>query len=146
MNKKGQTLPRNYVYGIVIFVLVIVGGTFLITQFMQSNAGFVNDEQFSRFNSTFNKQSEAVEQIGSMRSSIENASPDFGIFGVLNGLINTAWNGLKFLFTGFGFMDNIFGGLSSIFGIPPFFGDILSLLVVVLFVFAIWSAFFQKDV
>lgn len=146
MNKKGQTLIRHYIYGIIAFTLIIVGGMFLIGQFRSQSAGFVDDTLYGQFNRSFNTQDRLLSNTSKLKSDVQDAQPDQGTFGVLNSLINTAWSGIVFIFTGFGFMDTVFGGLAGVFGIPPFVAGIASLLVVALLVFVIWSAFFQKDV
>jgi protein-S-isoprenylcysteine O-methyltransferase Ste14 len=104
-----------------------------------------NDPRYSDFNRTFNVYDNVTTQVTSIKENIVNADTDFGAFGVLNSLIATSWQGVKLLFSSFGFMDSVFGGLSTMFGIPSWVGGFAILLIIVIIAFAIWAAIFQTQ-
>ncbi len=137
--------PSTYLYGILIFTFFIVGGVSLMSILKDSDVTFASDPKFSQFNDTFNVYQETTEKIGALGSGITNADTDWGLLGVLNGLIMTAWQSLKLLLTNFSFMNTVFNGLYTIFGIPTWVSGLMILAVTVMFVFSLYSAFFQRE-
>lgn len=111
-----------------------------------SDSSFADDDKFTEFNETFNVYTETSDQISDLGSSITNADSDWGILGVLNGLILTAWQSLKLLITNWNFMNGVFYGLSTLFGVPSWISGLIILAVTVMFVFALYSAFFQREI
>ena len=137
--------PSTYIMSILVFILVIVGGVSFMSELRQSKATYADDDRFSEFNETFNVYEETSDEITSLGSSITNAGTDWGILGVLNGLILAAWQSLKLLITNWGFMNGVFLGLSTMFGIPAWISGLMILAITAMFVFALYSAFFQRD-
>lgn len=142
-----DVLPRHYIIGIIIFTFFIVGGIAILTEFNNARPGFVDDEKFTQFNSSFNKMNDLTGAVEDLENTITESDEDqdLGIFGVLDALINTGWNTLKLLFTSFGFMEAIFASL-SMFGVPTWVGALLVLMVTVMIAFAIYTAVFQREV
>lgn len=136
--------PSNYIAGIVIFALIVTSGVFILGRFHADNP-YTEYGDIEQFNSTFNKAAAINLSVEGLRGNIEDSDPDPGAFGVLNALINTAWQGLRVIFTSFGFMNDVGNGLTSFFGVPAFMVGLVALLAVIMFVFAIWGALFQKD-
>jgi len=141
-----EILPRHYIIGIILFTLFIIGGIAMIGEFRTVDSSFVDNNKFASFNNTFNVYDDVTTEVGGLKGNIENADTDFGLFGVLNSLISSAWQTLRLLFTSFGFMDAVFNGLEGFLGVPGWVGALLILLVTVLLVFAIYSAIFQRDI
>lgn len=141
-----EVLPRHYIIGIILFTFIIVGGISMLSMMNTEQSGFTDDSRFQNFNNTFNVMDDVTTEVGDLQSGIENAETDFGVFGVLNSLISSAWNTLKLLFSSFGFMDAVFGGLTTVFGVPAWIPTLIGLLVVVLLAFAIYSAIFQREI
>lgn len=137
--------PRTYIYGILAFVFVIVGGVTLTAQFALKNPAMVAGDSYGQFNQSFNKLADVTTQIGGIESSITNANTDFGAFGVLNALVSSAWQSLKLLGTSLGFMNGAYQGMTAVFGVPAWIPGIIILFVVVMIVFTIWSAIFQSE-
>jgi hypothetical protein len=140
-----DTLPRHYIIGIVMFGFLIVGGMSMLGIFAGTSDTFATGEKYTQFNNTFNVLDDVTDQVESMEESITEADTDFGIFGVLNALISSAWQTLKLLFSSLSFMDGVFFGLSSVFGVPGFIPGTIILLVTVILIFAIFSAIFQRE-
>lgn len=140
-----EILPRHYIIGIIMFTFFIVGGVSLLSIFNDSNPTFTSDDKFTEFNQSFNVLDDVTDQVDSLEGSITEADTDFGLFGVLNALISSAWQALKLLFSSLSFMDNVFGGLASIFGVPTWIPAIVILIITVVLAFAIFSAIFQRD-
>lgn len=138
-------LPRHYIIGIIIFTMFIVGGLSMVSIFNDSDNTFANDTTYNQFNSSFNVLNNITQEVGDLEDSIVNADTDFGAYGVLNALISSAWQTLKLTFTSFAFMDSAFTGLTSFFGVPAWIIGLLALMITVMFVFAIYSAIFQRE-
>jgi hypothetical protein len=139
-------LPSKYIAGVVIFIFMVMAGVAIFADVGLKNHQVLSDPQYSEFNDTFNKYEDINTQVNTLKSGIENSgSTDFGLFGILNSLINSAWQSLKLIFSSFGFVNDIFNGLSSFFGIPAWIPAILILLITVGLVFAIWAAIFQRE-
>ena len=105
----------------------------------------INSSQVDQFNATFDKSSDIIAVSESLKSGVVDADTDFGVLGVLNGLISSAWNSLRLIFTSLGFMNDAFIAVSSIFGVPAWMPALLIAAVVIILLFAIWSAVFQRD-
>jgi hypothetical protein len=80
-----------------------------------------------------------------LQEGIAGATPDPGVFGVLNSLIQSAWQILKLMFSSLAFMTTVWGGLYTIFGVPVWVGALIGSLAIILIGFTIYSAIFQKD-
>lgn len=137
--------PSTYLMAILVFILFIVGGVSIMSELRQSNPTYADDDRFTEFNDTFNVYTETSTKITDLGETISNSDSDWGILGVLNGLILTAWQSLKLLITNWAFMNGVFLGLSTIFGIPTWITGLIILSITLMFVFALYSAFFQRD-
>lgn len=113
--------------------------------FRDTDPNFANDDKFTQFNKTFNVYNDVEEQVNDLGSSITSADQDFGLLGVLNGLIMAGWQSLRLMLTNFAFMNTVFKGLYTMFGVPAWISGLIILAVTVMFVFSIFSAFFQRD-
>jgi hypothetical protein len=134
---------RNYIIGIVIFTFFIVGGVTMMGILYADKPSVTNDTQYVAFNQTFNKITDVTTQVEGIESGIKDAQPEQGLFGVLSSLVSTAWNSLKLIFTSFNFMDDVIGGLSTVFGVPAFIPSLILLMISLILVFGIWKAVFQ---
>ena len=137
--------PSHYIFGILGFVFFVMAGVSLIGEFRQAQPTFGTDESFTEFNDTFNVYNEVESSVGQLEAGVTDAEPDMGVFGVLNSLIQSAWQTLVLTISSFGFMTAVFGGLSTVFGMPAWIGGLIVLAVSVMFVFAIFSAIFQRN-
>jgi len=134
-----EILPRHYIIGIVMFTFMIVGGVSIFSIYGNSEPSFIQDEQFQDFNNSFNVVNDITKQVDDLEQSITEADTDFGLFGVLNALISSAWQALKLLFTSLSFMDGVFAGLTAVFGIPGWIPALIGVLVTVVLIFSIFS-------
>jgi len=141
-----EILPRHYVIGIIIFTMVIVGGVSIISDFSKGNANFVNQDKFKSFNRTFNKMEELDQEVGDLKETVTEAQTDPGLFGFLDALIGSSWTALQSIFASFSFMNAVFGGLYTVLGIPSWVGNLVISLITILFVFAIFTVIFQREI
>lgn len=141
-----MALPRHYIIGIVMFSFMIVGGVSLLGMMREVDSGFGDADKLTQFNNTFNKLDTVSSTVGSMQNTLTNASIEGGTFGVLNSLILGGWQTFKLLFSSFGFMTGVFGGLTTVFGVPAWIPATILLLVTIMLVFSIISAVLQKDI
>lgn len=140
-----DVLPRHYIVGIIIFTFFIIGGVSLMSMMMPPSINAADTAQFQKFNRTFNVQKDITESVGNLESSVTGADLDPGPFGMLNALISSSWTSLRLLFSSYSFMDSVFEGLSSIFGVPGWIPALIMLIITVMLVFAIFGAVFQRN-
>lgn len=143
MNNRAEVTPRIFIYGIIVFTLMIGGVAFIMSQFAIDSPSFTSDENFQAFNSTFNKYNDVVEVGTNLSGDIQTSQPNPTLFGVLDSLVNSGWVAIKSLFNTLGFVNTIFGGLTNIFGIPSWIVALLTTLMVVMIAFSIYSLIFQ---
>ena len=142
-----EILPRHYIIAIMLFTMIIIGGVAIIAEFRAVDDEFVDEERYADFNKTFNKYEDIMDISNNTQRNIQNMeNTDFGIFGVLNGLINQAWQFLRLLISSLGFMTSAFNGMTTLFGIPSWIPSIIIGIIVILIGFAIFSAIFQRDI
>jgi uncharacterized membrane protein len=142
-NKLGEITPRNFIFGFIIFTLIIISGITILTEYNNVKPGIVNDDRFRAFNETFNKYSDVISSGDNLQSGIEDSNPEKSIFGVLDSLINSAWGTLKSFFSTFSFMSTAFGGISVVFGIPSWVSALITTMILVMIAFSIYSLIFQ---
>jgi hypothetical protein len=136
---------KDYLVGIVLFTFVIMGGMLVISEFNSKSPVFASDEDIIKYNSTFNTFDKITTQVDSLKGNIEDADNDFGFFGVLNSIIGSTWQAVKLFFYSFSFMDDIFYGMSTYFGVPTWVPTLIITLITIMIVFAIWSLVFNRD-
>lgn len=139
--------PSNYIIGIAVFTLFIMSGLTLVIEpgYISGNTSYIDQGKLKDFNESFNQYSQLNEKVDTIKTNIESSDSDFGIFGVLNALINSAWQTLKTLISSFDFMDDAFKGLTAIFGIPTYVSAILTTLITIMIAFAIYRAIFKAE-
>ena len=136
--------PKHYIIGVIIFGMLITGGLSLMSMINEKDPTFINDDKFSQFNESFNQFDDTTDAVGSLESNIRTTGSDFGVFGVLNALISSVWQTLKLLFSSFSFMNNVFYGLSYVFGVPAWVSAGIISIVTVIFVFFIYGLVFRQ--
>ena len=134
-----MALISDYIYGVIVFVLLIGGGFFFLADLRPG------DVEVGVLNESFNKQAELSESIGRISDSLDT-KPDAGLFGFLDSLINAAWDTLSSFGDMFSFMDSVFGSVGDALGIPGFIMGLLGFFAVVIIVLTIYGAFFRKDI
>jgi hypothetical protein len=138
--------PRTYIFGLIAFVFVIVGGLSIVGVFAGNNPAMVTGSTYSDFNSSFNKFNEVNSEVGSIQNGLVNENNDFGAYGVLNSLMNGAWQSLRLLGTSLGFMTTVYGGLATVFGVPAWIPTLIGLFFIAILAFTIWSAIFRSEI
>lgn len=130
-----------------MFTFLIVGGLALLAEYNSYDETYIDQTKYAEFNSTFNTYNDINEQVGGLQAGIEDAEPgqDYGTLGVLEALISSGWNTLQLMFQSFGFMNDVFDGLSDVFGIPAWVGVLITLIITTILVFAIYAAIFQRE-
>lgn len=143
----GTIKPSTYIAGALIFMFFMIGGITLIGVLNDEDSTFTAGGKFDQFNSTFVKLDDITSNIDDMEGDVVDIdSGSFGVWGVLNSLISSAWSTIRLMFTSFTFMDDVFSGLSTVFGVPAWIPTIILALITVGLIFAIFSAIFQRDV
>jgi len=140
-----ETKISHYLIGIIAFTAVILAGMSMIGELNKADSTFSG--KYETFNSTFNVYDNVTSEIEGMSDSLPDVdASQFGVFGVLNALIQSSWQTLRLSVQSFGFMDAVFNGLSNeIPAIPTWVGGLIIAAILVVFVFAIFGAIFQRD-
>lgn len=141
----GRVIPRQYIIGILIFSMFITGGMSLMSSFFEHDATFGDQDKYNQFNDTFNIMDDVSDRVNDLESSVVSVDTDPGLWGTLSALTLGVWNSLQLLFSSFGFMDTVFNGFESIFGIPGWIGTMIIAIITVVLVFSIISAILQRD-
>lgn len=136
---------KEYLVGIVLFTFIIMGGLLLVSEMRAKSTSFGTEAEYQSYNYTFNTLDSITTQVGGLKSNIEDADNDFGLFGVLNSIIGSTWQAVKLFFTSFSFMDSVFDGISTYFGLPAWIPALITTLITIMIVFAIWSLVFNRD-
>ena len=141
---RAEVTPRVLISSFIVFTIILLGGIGWMSSLNDAKGGgFVNNEAFSKFNSSFNKYSDVVSSTSALKDNLVDAQPKKGLFGVLDSLIDVAWGGIRSIFSSFTFLTTAWVGLGSVFGLPSWFISLLSSLVIVALVFSVYSLIFQ---
>jgi len=132
----------------IIFTLFIVGGIAMMNLMVDVNPVMSAGEDYAKFNDTFNKIDDVTDETATLEANVkadQDTVGDWGALGVLNSLIAGAWNSLKFMFGSFTFLNDVFTGLTSMFGIPSWIPTLFFMIITVVISFAIYSAIFNRN-
>ena len=138
-------LPSNYVFGILIFTLICVGGVSIMASLYSYDAT-LHDPLIDKFNNSVNKLTDVQSAVGDIQGNIEGTENDPKGFGILDNLISGAWNTLRLFFNSFGFMNDALKTMTTLFGVPAWISGLVISIIVAALAFAIYSAIFQKDI
>lgn len=143
----GETLPSTYIFGVLGFILIIMGGMGIMSIIDDDDTSFASDDpKFEKFNTSFNKYSEVNEKITELQTNIksEEGSGNYEDFGVLSSLILKSWISISLLGDSFSFMNDVFNSVGTIFGVPGWIPAIFILFIGLVIVVGLLSAVFQR--
>ena len=136
----------SYIIGTIIFCLIVAGAVALIGELMQTDTSFVDNDQYTDFNKTFNTYNNILNISNKTQSNIENMQDnDFGLLGVLSSLINQAWQFLRLLFQSLSFMKTTLLSISTMFPVPAWIPTLIGAIITILIGFAIYGIIFQRN-
>jgi hypothetical protein len=133
----------NYIIGILIFTFVIVGGVSMLG--IYNDARPINSTKYGEFNNTMNVLEDVTTEVDELEETVKDTNPEWGVLGALNALIDSGFQTMKLTFTSFNFMDNVFSGSTTLFGIPIWVATIIGAIITIIIVYAIYGAVFQRD-
>lgn len=136
--------PSQYILGTILFTFFILGGLYVLNEFRSADSNYGDQAKLQQFEATFKTMDDLNSSVSSVKESIKGAKVDPGAFGYLSALMGSSWQALRSLFDTFAFMDTVFGGLSSFFGLPVFVGKLIILALVIIIAFAIYGAIFWR--
>jgi hypothetical protein len=130
--------------------MVLLGGLSLFAEFAAEKPDMLNDDYFSNLqNYTAILNETTISNIKSMESDFNSNQSSVGDFGWLDDLVGRGWNMVKGVgntFKLFSFAGSAMTGISNVLGFPQWFLGLVTLLVVILIIFAIFSAIFRTEV
>lgn len=142
-----EVIPRHYLYGIVIFTMLIIGGVTILGAGFNSSDSFGNKADYEQFNRSFNKLNELNEEIDTLEAGVTESSQEkASVWGFLDGLVNSVWYGIRSLSTSLSFATDIFTNLNTMFGIPTWVTVGIGMLITIMIVFSIISVIFKMNI
>ena len=112
-----MALISNYIYGIIVFCLVITSGMIFLGSVSTNTS-----TEFKDFNKTFDKSQQLTESIMGLQDTVKQGETG-SIIDYAEMFLKLAWNSLGSIFNLFGFMNEA-GVISAIV-----VGVLLSLMV-----------------
>ena len=139
-------LPRHYLLGAIMFMLIITGGIYMLHDArvnVLGDDGYEMDsgDFMNNYTSTFDKFDALNESMTGLQRSISQPNP--GLFGWLDALAGSAYYTMATLFTNFSIIFGVFGSFSTFFHVPVWVGATMIMMVIVVVVFAIFGAIFR---
>jgi hypothetical protein len=142
MNNKSEVLkPSNYIFGILAFTFVIMAVTFIFMEFKRADSTVATEPEFTQFNATFN----TYQTVISKTSSLQNSTSIGGGSDFLNALVGGSWVTLSVLGTSWSFMNTVYQGMETIFGVPGWIPALIIAAIAIMFVFTLFSAIFLRE-
>lgn len=132
---------QNYILGIVVFCMVVIGGVLYVSPFASNVEDQVMVENFNR---TLNKASDVTASVGALEDSIENVNTDFGPLGAVEALLGAAWDILRGIGNSVAFMSVAIEEFGASIGIPPILLSLLGSIIVLIIVFSILMAVMNR--
>jgi len=134
----------DYVVAVVVFMMLVLGGISIYGNIFPTS--YFTNTEYENFTNTFNQSAQLEKDIGYLKANVSKATPgeDSGLLGSINSLIKTGFQGVRFVLTTFTIMDVVYGGFSSVFGLPLWVSILIKLLVTVLIMFAIYKLIFRS--
>lgn len=142
-----NVLPRHFIYGVILFTLIIVGGVGMMASLNDHSASrLAESEKYAEFNRSFNTFSDVTSNVDSLEGSLGGTDPDVKDGTFLGDLIRGSWTTLKTIGASFTFMDTALEESTDYFGVPAWIPQLIAALITVMLLFAIWSAVFQREI
>lgn len=135
---------KSYMIGLVLFVVLISGGIFTMVSLKASNPT-LDSSRITAFNTTFNKADNITTAVNGIGDSINAAGDKPGALGWFNVLFGSAWQGLKTVFSSLGFVKGLILAVAEVFSVPPAIALLITLIPIIIIVFAIWGAIIQAQ-
>ena len=147
MNKRGEIKPRDIVVSFGLFALVIFSVVWLIGGVSGVNTSLIDAAEYEGFNNTVNEFNEYTATIEELETKTRNfTASEGGAFSFLNNLINQGWQTLRLMWQSFSFIGTAINNLGTMFGVPNFAVVLLVAILIAIFVFAVLSVIFGRNV
>jgi len=135
----------SLIIGLVFGLMIILSGTFIISEINTSDNTFYSQSEFTAFNNTFAKVDKMQEYSDKIEDSISNSKPKWFDLSGIGALIETVWSTLTSIFSSIDFMFTMVREIPVFFGIPPFLANLFIMVLIFIVGFAIFSAVWQND-
>lgn len=134
---------KNYVIGIIIFLMIIISGLTMINVFSDNdNNNYIQQEKVNEFDSLLNQSAGVIDESNKLEEKLtSNNATDFGTFGVLNSLVSTSWQGIRLITKAFAFAKNIFYAPYRL-GVPLWLLNLVYAIILFILLYAIIDAVF----
>jgi len=134
-----QNTITDLIIPILLVSALITGGFSFISMNLPSS-----NDKFNDYNLTYSKFAEIKEKTDKVSTKMQDSTPESGVWGLLTGLINTGYEGLKILWDSI----TLFSTLTTDLGflpifIPAWFIGLLSSIVLILFVLGLIALYFR---
>lgn len=132
--------------GVILGIIVLTSGLFMIGTFSASDTN-LDTTQISTANSVLvNSTAGIYSSVKSLNSSMNKlTNPNSGFFGVFDALISSVTGGLAAIGNTIGFMNVAAYQFALILHVPTFVVGLLWLIIIIIIVFAIYSAIMRVN-
>lgn len=135
---------RSYIIGFILFTGVIIAGVTLMGEYGKENPG-IDTSQLTQFNESFNKLTDLQGSIQGLKSSTEAEQDSSWADRIYDATLGRIWTAIKLIGNSFDFIDTVLEDAAYFLKVPQFVVSIISLIVTVIIIFAIWGIFFSKN-
>lgn len=135
-----ESTIRQFVIGMLILGGLITGCFTLIALSVPTDS-----TRFTVANNTLNKFADIKTSSDSMKNTVENAEPDKGILGMINGLVEIGAGALKSTWNSFNILGTLVNSLGASIGLtlPDWFGGMILSIVGIIIAFSLVAAWFK---
>lgn len=136
-----DTTARQYMVGFLLLTVLLSACLFLIAPAATNSTDLVH------FNNTYNRLNSTQQNLDSIAGKAQpNPDDDYGILGVVNGLIEKTIGVFKFVWDSFAIFNDVLTDLEDgalPFKLPSWFTLLIYGLLVIIISFAVMSAWFK---
>jgi hypothetical protein len=140
-----MTEPKYVLLGIAGMLFFILSGLYIFSN-VDKNGALANDPDYKIFNNSFQKLNEFQTGIEGIKAGVDTSESSslFDKLGIIESLVQQAWNSLKLLITSFSFLGDIFSTTATLFGVPAFVVALATLSVTIVIVFGVLYIIFNR--
>lgn len=137
-----DTTARQIIYSALIVTALLVGMVNIFANFVTED-----NEDYQKFNSTFNKFTEVKNNQEEIYNTTKGATPedtDDGELGIFKGLLKGTWGSITLLYNSVTTLVTMIASLDTIIpGLPDWFIEVLGALLAITLTFVIMNAIFK---
>lgn len=136
---------KNLIIALIVVGIIVQAGIGIIDIFQEKDSNFIQPDQYTAFNESFNKRQQALSKVDELNAKL-GGQKESGIVGLFNAIYNSAVGAIFSLSSGFTIAYDMLNGLSSNFGIPVWVTVSVAGIITTSIIFSLLSVFFYKEI